>query len=60
MNRTERQNTIETTTELCALLIATEMVSDKVDESDLKTLLSLSRRLAHTIWDNLNDAGFGE
>ncbi|WP_230126919.1 hypothetical protein [Citrobacter freundii] len=42
MNRTERQNTIETTTELCALLIATEMVSDKVDEPDLKTLLSLS------------------
>lgn len=40
MNRTERQNTIETTTELCALLIATEMVSDKVDEADLKTLLS--------------------
>ncbi|CAH3255520.1 hypothetical protein AI2602V1_1040, partial [Citrobacter freundii] len=42
VNRTERQNTIETTTELCALLIATEMVSDKVDEADLKTLLSLS------------------
>ena len=60
MNRTERQNTIETTTELCALLIATEMVSDQVDATDLKTLLSLSRRLAHPVWDNLNDAGFGE
>lgn len=60
MNRTERQNTIETTTELCSLLVATEMVCDQVDETDLKTLLSLSRRLANTIWDNLNNAGFGE
>ncbi|EPX4350016.1 hypothetical protein MOQ31_02320 [Escherichia coli] len=60
MNRTERQNTIETTTELYALLVATEMVCDQVDETDLKTLLSLSRRLANTVWDNLNNAGFGE
>lgn len=60
MIRVIRQNTIETTTELCALLIAIEMVSDEVDETDLKTLLSLSRRLANTVLDKLNDAGFGE
>lgn len=60
MNRTERQNTIETTTELCSLLVAIEMVCDQVNETDLKTLLSLSRRLANTVWDNLNNAGFGE
>ncbi|MCP6657076.1 hypothetical protein [Klebsiella pneumoniae] len=60
MNIDQGQNTIEITTELCALLIATEMVTGKVDETDLKILLSLGRRLAHTVWDNLNDAGFGE
>lgn len=56
----ERQNTIEQTTQLCALLLATEMVSDKLDASDLKTLLGLSQRLANSVWDKLNDAGFGE
>ncbi|MCM7220303.1 hypothetical protein ABKV68_19285 (plasmid) [Enterobacter hormaechei] len=60
MIRIERQNTIETTSELCALLIATEMVSDKVDENDLKILLGLCQRLANSVWEKLNDAGFGE
>ncbi|HFJ4333303.1 TPA: hypothetical protein ACG1T0_000043 [Enterobacter hormaechei] len=60
MIRIERQNTIETTSELCALLIATEMVSDKVDENDLKILLGLCQRLANSVWKKLNDAGFGE
>ncbi|EPK7894587.1 hypothetical protein MMH93_004367 [Klebsiella pneumoniae] len=36
MNIDQGQNTIEITTELCALLIATEMVTGKVDETDLK------------------------
>lgn len=60
MIRSKRKNTIETATELSALLVAIEMVSDKMDGTDLKTLLSLSRGLANAIWENLNDAGFGE
>nr|ELS4523921.1 hypothetical protein [Enterobacter hormaechei] len=60
MNKTQRQNTIEKSTQLCALLLATEMVCDQVDENDLKTLLALSQRLANSVWDRLNDAGFGE
>lgn len=60
MIKIEQQNTIEKTTQLCALLLATEMVCDKVDETDLKTLLGLSQRLANSVWDKLNDAGFGE
>jgi len=60
MIRAERQNTIETTTQLCTLLVATEMVSDKVDETDLKILLGLCQSLANSVWDKLHDVGFGE